>query len=385
MIARLRPEVRYSDIFLSLFSDKKYSEKLEKGLLDFFKIKKIIFTQSARGGLYFLFKALSQKRVFIPSYTCWVVVEAALLAQKEVEFIDIRLTDYNLDTEILRKKIKPDSIILATHQFGIPCDIEEILKIAEENQCYVIEDNAAAFGSKYKEKRTGSFAGASVISFEFTKTLTCGRGGAILFNDEQLYDKAQEIYTKKNNANSSVFTLKYLLFLFFNKLLTQKTIYKLINLVFIKTKGLTSACPDYKAQPDVLYSNKLNPGFKNLTYRNLQRIENTISKRKDISSHYSRSLAEAGSVEIPVYDSFKSPVFMRYPIRLKKMSKENFYNSMNKQGVDLAFTFPYSCDPDKENSPKSYAAAATVLNLPIYSRLNNSDIDKIIGVVKNTK
>lgn len=377
MIARLRPETGYADIFLSFFGFTDHSEALEKGLLDFFGVKKIIFTQSARAGLYFLFKALPQKKVFTPSYTCWVVVEAARLAGKEIEFIDIKLSDYNMDVELLCKKIKPDSIILATHQFGIPCDVDEILKIAEDNRCYVIEDNAAAFGSEYKGKRTGSLAGASVISFEFTKTLTCGRGGAILFNDEKLYAKTKEIFDAEVRSGSFFFTAQYFVFLFFTKFLTQKIFYGLTHALFIRAKGLTTAVPDYSKELNALYVNRLSRGFKNLIYRNFRRVQNTLSVRKNIAKFYSESLSGARKVERPQYLDTKSPVFMRYPVRVKGVQKEDFYTSMSKQGIDLAFTFPYSCDMDKSNSPNSYVAAESVLNLPIYSYLNERDLLKI--------
>lgn len=383
MIARLRPEARYKDILFSFFDPERNRAVLEDALADFFKVRKVILTQSARGGLYFLFRSLPHKTVLIPSYTCWVVVEAARLAGKEVEFIDIRLADYNLDTEVLHRKIRPNSIILATHQFGIPCDIEEILQIAEANQCYVIEDNAAAIGSEYKGKRTGSFAGASVISFEFTKTLTCGRGGAMLFNDTGLYEQTKALFEKEVVQESLFFTLKYFAFLFFAKLLTQRSFYKIINLIFLKAKGLTSAVPAYEQAPDLLYTNKLSGSFIRLANSNLSRMKRIMEDRKNISSLYSESLSGSNAVEVPSYGKDKIPVFMRYPVRVKGRTKEEFYALLSKQGVDLAFTFPYSCDPDKNNSPNSFTAASSVVNLPAYSSLSKNDISEIINSIKD--
>lgn len=382
MIARLRPEARYKDIFLSFFINGNISNKLENKLIDYLKVKNVLLTQSGRAGLYFLFKALPQKIVFIPSYTCWVVVEAAYLAKKEVEFIDIRLTDYNMDPEILKRKIQPNSIILATHQFGIPCDMDEILKIANDNQCYVIEDNAAAFGSEYNGKKTGSFGDASIISFEFTKVLTSCRGGAVLFNDEKLYKEVKKLYELESIKSSRIFTLKYISIMLINKFITQKWIYKVINMLFLKAKGFTTASPAYKKEPDILYTNQLSKTFMKLAYININRIEEIITKRKNIVLFYDEMLKKSEYLVPPIYPPNKSPIFMRYPIRIIKMEKEIFYTIANKRGVDLAFTFPYSCDTDKENSPNAFIAASSVLNLPYYSSLNTNDLAKTIKSIQ---
>ena len=376
MIARTRPETSYWNIFSSFFSNNKYRILLVKKITEYFNVKNAILLTSARGGLYFLFKALPQKRVFIPAYTCWVVVEAAKLAGKEVFFIDIKLDDYNMNPEILKSKILPDSIILATHQFGIPCDIEKIIQIANENNCYVIEDNAAGFGSEYKNKKTGSFAGASVVSFEFTKPLTCGRGGAILFNDESLY-KEVKTHTDNSGKKCFIYSLNFIIILLINKILTQKSIYAIVNAVYTKFLGSTTAYPNYGSNLNYLYNSSLGNISCKLLYKNFMDFEKTILKQKEIISFYQNLLKENKQIIIPSYDAYKFPVFMRYPVYMIEIEKNIFYKKMNKLGIDLGFTFSYSCDPNKENSPVSFMAAKSVLNLPTTSSLKKRDLIKI--------
>ena len=81
--------------------------------------------------MYYLLKALPQKKVYLPAYTCWAVPAAIKHAGKELVYVDINLADYNMDVDkLIEIPGTPDSIILATHQFGIPCDIEAIKTIA---------------------------------------------------------------------------------------------------------------------------------------------------------------------------------------------------------------------------------------------------------------
>ena len=146
MIATLRSEIRFLDLIRSLFLNQGCIEKLERQLTEYFGVQKTLLTHSGRTGIYFLLKALPQKKVYLPAYNCWAVTEAAQYAGKEIEYVDISLGDYNMDIAKLRACLEPDSIILATHQFGIPCDIEAIIELARERigpMLCVCEDGVA--------------------------------------------------------------------------------------------------------------------------------------------------------------------------------------------------------------------------------------------------
>ena len=176
MISRHKIELTNREVIVSLLRKKnddvdRFAEKLK----DYYGIKNIILTPSGRGGLYLLFKALPQKRVILPAFDCRAVVEAATIAAKEIDYVDIDLTDYNMNVERLRERIKPDSIVVATHQLGIPCKLDEIAKICAENNSVMLEDSAASFGAVYKGKKTGTIGDTAACSFCQNKTFTCSR------------------------------------------------------------------------------------------------------------------------------------------------------------------------------------------------------------------
>jgi perosamine synthetase len=81
------------------------------------------------------------------------------------------------------------------HTFGFPCRIDEIVAICDEFNIPVVEDAAESLGSLYKGKYTGTFGKVGVYSFNGNKTITCGGGGAIVTDDENLAKLAKHITT----------------------------------------------------------------------------------------------------------------------------------------------------------------------------------------------
>lgn len=102
-------------------------------------------------------------------------------------FVDVDIPTYNIDIKMMEKAISEKTrCIFLAHTLGNPFDLDEVMKIAEENNLWVIEDNCDAFGSKYNDKFTGTYGHISTISFYPAHHITTGEGGAVCTNDEQL-------------------------------------------------------------------------------------------------------------------------------------------------------------------------------------------------------
>lgn len=81
------------------------------------------------------------------------------------------------------------------HTFGFPCRVEEIVAVCKEYGIPVVEDAAESLGSYIGEQHTGTFGTMGTFSFNGNKTVTCGGGGAIVTNDEELAKKAKHLST----------------------------------------------------------------------------------------------------------------------------------------------------------------------------------------------
>ncbi|MBF8457215.1 LegC family aminotransferase [Kaistella sp. G5-32] len=82
------------------------------------------------------------------------------------------------------------------HTFGFPLRIEELAEICKNWNIFLVEDAAESLGSYYKSKHTGTFGRIGVFSFNGNKTITCGGGGALITDDEELAKRAKHLTTQ---------------------------------------------------------------------------------------------------------------------------------------------------------------------------------------------
>lgn len=86
--------------------------------------------------------------------------------------------------------------IVPMHTFGFPCEIEEIVELADQFNIPVVEDSAESLGSFKKGKHTGTFGLLGIFSFNGNKTVTCGGGGMIITDDDKLAEFAKHLSTQ---------------------------------------------------------------------------------------------------------------------------------------------------------------------------------------------
>lgn len=129
--------------------------------------------------------------VLVSAYT-WISTPLApvlLGAIPRLVEIDESLT---MDPEDLVRKITPRTkAIMVIHMANRPCDMDRIMAIANKHGIPVLEDACQAVGGLYKGKRLGSIGAVGCFSLNNYKNITCGEGGAVLTNDDVLYDRAR--------------------------------------------------------------------------------------------------------------------------------------------------------------------------------------------------
>ncbi|HEY5587694.1 MAG TPA: DegT/DnrJ/EryC1/StrS family aminotransferase, partial [Candidatus Paceibacterota bacterium] len=109
-------------------------------------------------------------------------------------FVDINKDTFNIDYKKIEEKIsKSTSAIIPVHVFGNTCDVEKIYEIAKNFNLKVIYDAAHAFGVKYKGNSVLNYGDISTLSFHATKIFHTIEGGALIINDDEIYDKAIRI------------------------------------------------------------------------------------------------------------------------------------------------------------------------------------------------
>ena len=132
----------------------------------------------------------NQYEVLCPAMTHVATAHAIELAGLKPVFIDCNSVDGNIDVELMRAHITDKTVgIAAMHFNGVPCDIKQIVQLADIHNLYVVEDCAISLGAKVDGKPIGTFGQAGAFSFHPVKQLTTSEGGMIVMNDIAMRDE----------------------------------------------------------------------------------------------------------------------------------------------------------------------------------------------------
>lgn len=101
---------------------------------------------------------------------------------------------WNMDVSQIESKISPKTkAILIVHIYGLPVDMNPVLKLAKHYNLKIIEDAAEMHGQTYNNQKCGSFGDISIFSFYPNKHITTGEGGMVLTNDDQLAERCKQL------------------------------------------------------------------------------------------------------------------------------------------------------------------------------------------------
>lgn len=198
---------------LKAFSDAQYIlgtqvKKLEQEINSYLSVDQSIGVASGTDALLISLRALAINRkeeeyfsnldeIITTPFTFTATGGTILRSGATPVFVDIDSHTFNLDPDQVKKAINPNTIgIMPVHLYGQTCQMDEIMAIAEDNDIFVVEDVAQAFGAKWRDKMAGSIGDIAGFSFFPSKNLGCfGDGGLVATNNEGLADLAKMLRT----------------------------------------------------------------------------------------------------------------------------------------------------------------------------------------------
>lgn len=126
--------------------------------------------------------------VIMPTLTYIATANAVKYCGATPVFVDSEYGTFNIDPKKIEEKITPNTkAILPVHLYGLSADMDSIIDVANKYNIPVIEDAAEAHGAVYKGRKVGNIGLASSFSFFGNKIITCGEGGMVTTNDDNLY------------------------------------------------------------------------------------------------------------------------------------------------------------------------------------------------------
>ncbi|MDR0714008.1 MAG: DegT/DnrJ/EryC1/StrS family aminotransferase [Bacteroidales bacterium] len=143
--------------------------------------------------------------VIVTPYTFIASVSTILMTGAMPVFADIDPETFQISPEQIEKKITPRTrAILPVHILGLPADMPRIMAIAKKHNLVVVEDACQAWLAEINHQKVGTFGNAGCFSFQNSKNIAIGEGGAIVSNDDELMDRCYSFHNFGNPYGSAV-------------------------------------------------------------------------------------------------------------------------------------------------------------------------------------
>ena len=284
--------------------------------------------------------------ITVPS-TFMATAEAITQCGARPVFVDIDPNTYTLNPEALKEALTRNTkAIIPVHLFGQPADMDPILKFANQQGLYVIEDACQAHGAEYKGKRVGSIGDTGCFSFYPGKNLGAfGEAGAIVTSNTELREKIRIL---RDHGQ------------------VRKYFHSVIGWN-CRMDGIQAAVLRVK----------------------LQQLEAANRRRREHADHYDAGLHGLDGIITPVRTSWGHHVYHVYAIRV--INRDEAVKSLADQGIGTGIHYPVPVHLQgayqglgyhRGAFPIAEHCATEFLSLPMYPELTHSQVEQVIEGVK---
>jgi dTDP-4-amino-4,6-dideoxygalactose transaminase len=295
--------------------------------------------------------------VITPPITFIATQATAALFGATIVFADVQPDTANIDPQAVAAAITPQTkAIVAVDYGGHPADLDELRAIADKHGIYLIEDAAHSIGSTYKGRPVGSIADITTFSFFPTKNLTTGEGGAVASVHPELLERAKRFSRQGLVRNSREFRIS-----------DQGAWHQEVH-----EFGL-----NYRL-PDVLCA---------LGISQLNRLQDSKSKKKSIFQSYVNQLSDTKGVDLPHQRPDMDVNWHLFPVRLDPLKRKAIFSSLRQASIGVqvnyipAYWHPVFSDKGftKGMYPNSDFFYSQEISLPMYADLVESDIEFVVN------
>lgn len=345
-------EVLDTTAFINGPKVKGFQQEFEKYL----NVKHVIPCANGTDALQISMMALGLKpgdEVIVPAFTYVATAEVIALLGLIPVMVDVDTNTFNINVNSIRAAITPKTkVIVPVHLYGQSADMESIMKIAEEHQLWVIEDNAQAIGADYtfsdgRKVKTGTIGHIGCTSFYPSKNLGCyGDGGAIMTNDEALGTLLHKI---ANHGQS----VRY----------------------YHDVVGCNSRLDSIQA---VVLSAKL------------PHLDEYCDARIKVADYYDTVFSEIKALETPYRATYTTHVFHQYTLKVKNGRRDELKQYLDEQKIPNMIYYPvplYKQEAFEASSngleflDNTEQLCKEVISLPIHTEMDEAQLQHICDKV----
>jgi len=287
--------------------------------------------------------------VLIPDFTFVAPANMVLRVGAKPVYIDIDPHTWCIDVTKVEKNITDRTkAIIPVHVYGNVCEMETLIKIAKDSRIYLIEDVAEAAFSRYRSKFAGSFGDLSCFSFQATKMITMGEGGAVLTDDEELSKRVR----------------------------------------ILRNHGMREG---KRYWHDVAgYNYRLTNMQAALGCAQLETVEKIIDQKNRVYRRYVENLSDLPGVEFQYIPKEVQPVIWAVALRIDteyfKRDRDSLMTELLRRNIETRPGFyPFTVMPlyGAPSLPIAESVSKDIISLPSYASLSNDDIDFVCDQLKS--
>lgn len=148
--------------------------------------------------------------VLVPPYTFIATVNVVLLQHALPVFVDTDRETFQIDAKKIEERITPRTrCILPVHLGGASAEMDMILTIAKKHGLSVVEDACQSHLAEWRKQPVSTLGDAGCFSFQASKNLNCGEGGALITNNDELLAKAERFHSNGGSVGKSKFPIPH--------------------------------------------------------------------------------------------------------------------------------------------------------------------------------
>jgi len=274
-------------------------------------------------------------------------------------FADILPDTHNIDPDEIRRKITDKTRAIIFVDFaGHPCDIRELKEIAREYDLFLIEDACHSLGAMYDNKKIGTLADMTVLSFHPVKHITSGEGGAITTENPEYYGKLQMLRSHGIDKNTM-----------------SRTGPKGDWAYDMKCLGRNYRMTDFQAA---------------LGISQMKKLEEYIRRRNEIAEYYNREFSAVEGITVPQTKPGIRHAWHIYTVLLKQHNRDDIFKRLRAAGIGVnvhyipIYKFSYYLEnlPQNEQFPVTEETYRSIITLPLFPLMTDDDAETVVSAVK---
>lgn len=279
-------------------------------------------------------------------------------------FVDINPTTYNIDVSLIDKKITSRTkALLVVHYGGQPCEMDEIKRVAQKRNLFVVEDASHAIGASYRGEKIGAASDAACFSFHPVKNMTTAEGGIIATRLEEVAHLSR----------------------------------------MLRLHGIRQDYREREGKESFEYPQMVRLGFKynmtdlqaSLGLHQLKKLGSFQKRREAIARFYLESLKDVEEIQLPLVLTDIIPAWHLFVIRLRlekiKIDRGEFMKELADRGISTSVHYlPLHMQPYYKERfgykmgdyPVSEEVYESIVTLPLFPKMTDAQTERVVGAVR---